>query len=130
MWAAPLARRCCRRALTALRQCAAKCQELKCECFTHNAKATDFTCWVGLGKASRVKTPDTAVSYTRSATWIEGRGHETDGRCSGRFPYNVEIVDEVFVEEDIKPGRYVVGFRWDCEKSAQIWQSCADITVE
>jgi hypothetical protein len=25
--------------------------------------------------------------------------------------------------------QYVLGLRWDCEKSAQIWQSCADLTI-
>ena len=27
-------------------------------------------------------------------------------------------------------GEYVVGFRWDCETSSQVWSSCADITIE
>jgi len=26
-------------------------------------------------------------------------------------------------------GDYVVGFRWDCEETAQVWNSCAEITV-
>jgi hypothetical protein len=26
-------------------------------------------------------------------------------------------------------GEYVLGFRWDCESSAQVWQACADVTI-
>jgi|EP01047_Picozoa_sp_COSAG01_P067162 hypothetical protein len=51
------------------------------------------------------------------------------GRCSGRDPYDVLILDELKVPADISPGEYVLGLRWDCEKSAQIWQSCSDLTI-
>ena len=42
---------------------------------------------------------------------------------------DLEIVDQVRVPEDLEPGRYVLGWRWDCEESNQIWQSCADLTI-
>ena len=42
---------------------------------------------------------------------------------------DLEIVDEVHVPEDVAPGRYVLGWRWDCEESNQIWASCADVTI-
>ena len=42
---------------------------------------------------------------------------------------NTAIVDLVHVPE-VPPGEYVVGFRWDCETSSQVWVSCADITIE
>ena len=29
----------------------------------------------------------------------------------------------------LAPGKYVLGIRWDCEKSAQVWTNCADIEV-
>lgn len=38
------------------------------------------------------------------------------------------IMDEVSVPM-VPPGEYVVGFRWDCETSSQVWSSCADITI-
>ena len=34
------------------------------------------------------------------------------------------------VPADLPLGEYALGFRWDCETSAQVWQSCADITIE
>ena len=51
------------------------------------------------------------------------------GKCSGRDPFNTLITDELRVPETLKPGRYVLGIRWDCEKSAQVWTNCADIAV-
>ena len=37
--------------------------------------------------------------------------------------------DEVIVPAGLAPGEYVVGWRWDCEESTQVWSSCADVTV-
>lgn len=58
------------------------------------------------------------------------RKHSDTGRCSGRDPFDVLILNTLQVPKDITPGPYVLGLRWDCEKSAQIWQSCADLTIE
>ena len=51
------------------------------------------------------------------------------GKCSGRDPYNTLITDELRVPADLTPGAYVLGIRWDCEKSAQIWTNCADLEI-
>jgi hypothetical protein len=51
------------------------------------------------------------------------------GRCSGRDPYNTTISDQLEVPAGLRPGSYVLGIRWDCEKSAQVWSNCADIEV-
>jgi hypothetical protein len=42
---------------------------------------------------------------------------------------NLEIVDRVMIPKGLKPGDYVLGWRWDCEESNQIWQSCSDVTI-
>ena len=53
-----------------------------------------------------------------------------DCRCSGMWgPYNVEVVDRVRIPASLPPGDYVLGWRWDCEESNQIWASCSDVTV-
>jgi len=41
----------------------------------------------------------------------------------------LEIVDMVLIPPDLPAGDYVLGWRWDCEESNQIWQSCSDVTV-
>jgi len=51
------------------------------------------------------------------------------GHCSGRFPYAVSIVDLLRIPLDLAPGKYVLGFRYDCEATAQVWSSCADIEI-
>eukprot|EP00035_Acanthoeca_spectabilis_P021459 m.438361 g.438361 ORF g.438361 m.438361 type:complete len:394 (+) comp18227_c0_seq1:15-1196(+) len=54
----------------------------------------------------------------------------TTRSCTSEWgPYNMEIVDKVQIPADLKPGSYVLGWRWDCEESNQIWQSCSDISV-
>ena len=42
---------------------------------------------------------------------------------------NLEIVDSVAIPADLSAGEWVLGFRWDCEESNQVWLSCSDITV-
>ena len=39
------------------------------------------------------------------------------------------IVDKVKVPADLPAGDYVVGWRWDCEHTAQVWSGCGDVTV-
>lgn len=51
------------------------------------------------------------------------------GICTGEWIKNITMYDQLRVPEHLVPGEYVLGFRWDCETSAQIWQSCADVTI-
>jgi hypothetical protein len=47
---------------------------------------------------------------------------------NGRPP--VAVYDQVKVPSTLKPGKYILGWRYDCEATAQIWSNCADITLE
>ena len=38
--------------------------------------------------------------------------------------------DLVEVPESLEPGEYVLSFRWDCQESPQVWNSCANIHIE
>lgn len=49
--------------------------------------------------------------------------------CSGRDPFNTLILDQLIVPAFVPAGQYVLGIRWDCEKSAQVWTNCADIEI-
>jgi hypothetical protein len=51
------------------------------------------------------------------------------GHCTGDWMHNITMYDYLRVPEHLKPGEYVLGFRWDCESSAQVWQSCADVEI-
>ena len=50
----------------------------------------------------------------------------TDG--AGATP-ELEIVDRIRIPGNLPAGDYVLGWRWDCEESNQIWQSCSDVTL-
>eukprot|EP00937_MAST-01D_sp_MAST-1D-sp2_P006255 g6255.t1 len=55
------------------------------------------------------------------STWAMNPLPQSDtGRCSGRDPFNTLIVDALTVPVSLEPGAYVLGLRWDCEKSAQM----------
>ena len=43
-------------------------------------------------------------------------------------PEHVVVLDVVKVPA-VKPGRYVLGFRYDCDATAQVWSNCADIMI-
>ena len=45
-----------------------------------------------------------------------------------RGPYNLEIVDTLELPASLQPGQYVLGWRWDCEESTQIWASCSGMS--
>ena len=49
-----------------------------------------------------------------------------DAACLAQAP---SVLDYVRVPK-VKPGRYVLGFRYDCDSSAQVWSNCADVTIE
>jgi len=53
---------------------------------------------------------------------------QSQAHAIGLLP-NLDIVDQLHIPADIKPGRYVLGWRYDCEETDQIWQSCSDVTI-
>jgi len=44
--------------------------------------------------------------------------------------WEFSVVEEVVLPSDLVPGEYLLSWRWDCEKSSQVWFTCADITVD
>jgi hypothetical protein len=39
------------------------------------------------------------------------------------------VMDMVKVPTEIKPGSYLLSWRWDCEHTDQVWQNCGDLTI-
>jgi len=39
------------------------------------------------------------------------------------------IKDQLEIPIDLMPGEYTIGFRWDCEHTPQVWESCGDVTI-
>merc|ERR1712166_1327030 len=44
--------------------------------------------------------------------------------------HSFAVEDTVVVPADITAGEYVLGWRWDCDHSSQVWNTCADITIQ
>lgn len=65
----------------------------------------------------------------------ESPGHPDARHCRPeevdqvRSFWNLNVIDLVQVPSDLPPGDYVMSWRHDCEQSAQIWSSCADIRI-
>jgi len=64
--------------------------------------------------------------------WVADPTNGTDrsgqGACSGDFTDGI-ILDRVVVPADVPPGPAVLGWRWDCEETSQVWSNCADVLV-
>ena len=39
------------------------------------------------------------------------------------------VKDVLKIPEGLRAGKYILGFRYDCEATAQVWSNCADITL-
>lgn len=50
--------------------------------------------------------------------------------CEGVDWSGFSVRDVVKIPATLKPGKYIMGFRYDCEATAQVWSNCADITLE
>ena len=50
--------------------------------------------------------------------------------CSGVDWAGYSVRDVVKIPADLAPGKYILGFRYDCEATAQVWSNCADVTLE
>ena len=51
--------------------------------------------------------------------------HDNDtGICSGRFPWDVSIIDALTVPSNIAPGEYVLGFRWGDWSHSTVTHHC------
>ena len=53
---------------------------------------------------------------------------DVEGYCSGDWT-DGRIVDRVLVPPSLPKGDYVLGWRWDCEETTQVWQNCADVRI-
>jgi len=50
--------------------------------------------------------------------------------CEGVDWGGLSVRDVLKIPPHLKPGKYVLGFRYDCEATAQVWSNCADIYLE
>ena len=109
----------------------------------HDTNSTPHGCmhWEGRGDGHWVhvdgpfvpcpETPGSDCSRCSNAGW-PGKGPRPafPPLVPGVNDAPIESVYDVLkVPKDLKPGEYVLGWRYDCEGTAQVWQNCADILV-
>eukprot|EP00658_Telonema_sp_P-2_P030307 TRINITY_DN2290_c0_g1_i1.p1 TRINITY_DN2290_c0_g1~~TRINITY_DN2290_c0_g1_i1.p1 ORF type:complete len:337 (+),score=48.54 TRINITY_DN2290_c0_g1_i1:293-1303(+) len=64
-----------------------------------------------------------------TAAFPEPAPHVSGFNDGGVHDWDWSVMDLVKVPPELRPGRYVLSWRWDGEQSAQIWQNCADLQV-
>lgn len=69
--------------------------------------------------------PPGMLQFDEPVNGISGYTNTID--ANEGFAYSV--VDKVKVPDSLRPGNYLLSWRWDCEQSHQIWQNCADIRI-
>lgn len=60
-----------------------------------------------------------------NSSWDDGAGSGPNANGYGDMPYS--MVDQVKVPHTL--GHYILSWRWDCEQTPQVWNSCADIVI-
>merc|ERR1712194_701608 len=72
-------------------------------------------------------------SYQSCGARNKSHGQLGDGPyevpCSNATFLEVNVVDHVQIPADLEPGNYLLSWRWDCEQTYQVWQNCADVTI-
>jgi len=68
-------------------------------------------------------------TFPPGSTWTANplRPHDEEGG-SNELGHG-QIIDFVKVPVDLKPGQYVLSFRWDSKCSPQVWSSCSNILI-
>ena len=121
-------------------ECARQCAIAKCACFDYDSASAGNHPFEHCRVAAANDLEGVSQSSTGYDSYIQPgplppapstgpTGQVTDGYCSGEFPYNVMVLDTIEIPAGLAKGDYVLGFRWDCEKSAQVWAACADVTI-
>ena len=63
---------------------------------------------------------------------VEQKPPQLTCQCSGDGIGDIptlELFDSVIIPSELPAGDYVLGWRWDCEESTQVWSSCSDVTI-
>jgi len=74
------------------------------------------------------KIDDNVVDF--SSDFVKAQFDSTLGRNLGEHWGGFwHIHDEVNVPSNLPAGRYLLGWRWDCDCGLQMWSNCADVEL-
>merc|ERR1712088_1298742 len=99
------------------------------ECFTKNVLefATNFTMIKALNNAGEGTWEKFEQTDLREGTFPEGSVWRPVGKyLKSKLPMRK---DSVVVPASLKPGKYVLGWRWDSAGGNQVWVSCASMRL-
>merc|ERR1711872_1006928 len=98
---------------------------------TRETSVLNIANWWNRGNESLwdlVTLPETYEGTTpEGSVWRKTMYNADFGKTKDKNEWAMK--DILQVPSHLTPGQYVLGFRWDCEKTTQVWSSCADITV-
>jgi hypothetical protein len=100
------------------------------ECFTKNVLefATNFTMIKGMNKAGEGTWKKFEQYDLREGTFPEGSVWRPVGKYLKSKVMTMRK-DSVVVPASLKPGKYVLGWRWDSSGGNQVWVSCASMRL-
>jgi len=70
----------------------------------------------------------TQLNFPPAHADLAGFGGHSDSRRHLIDTFKFQIVDKLKVP-DLPPGDYVLGWRWDCEQTFQVWTQCSNIKI-
>lgn len=70
--------------------------------------------------------PGQENGFCKSGLMFPSAWSEGTNQALGQF--NFAMVDNLQLPE-LSPGEYSLSWRWDCEQTPQVWNSCSDITI-
>lgn len=88
--------------------------------------------WIYNGPSFAPVCEETAACKALVNTHISPGDARNPCKCSGDGIGDLatmEIVDKIHIPSDLPEGDWVLGWRWDCEESTQVWQSCSDVAI-
>merc|ERR1711934_452980 len=100
------------------------------ECFTKNVLefATNFTMIKGMNKADEGTWKKFEQYDLREGTYPEGSVWRPVGKYLKSKVMTMRK-DSVVVPASLKPGNYVLGWRWDSSGGNQVWVSCSSMRL-
>ena len=71
----------------------------------------------------------TGVQFETSVDDVLGATPYMPGGKMSGSAFDYMMVDKLKVPESLAKGEYILSWRWDCEETPQVWNSCADLTI-
>jgi hypothetical protein len=71
----------------------------------------------------------TGVQFATAVDDVLGATPYMPGGKMAGSAFEYMMVDRLKVPQHLEPGDYVLSWRWDCEETPQVWNSCADLTI-